>query len=158
MRFYRVILPAAWLGTAWTSWHHPGDEYAMCFVGALPGWWILPLLPDGDIKHVLLPVLAAGAASVTFAGWTMDRLRINRPIWLAAVVFLAALLVGWTLWQYPTYQRAMAKNGSLTAYVAAAVNFAMSGTALVAMLLTPLWRLVWHLIRSRTTATSSRTD
>ena len=130
--FFRVALPAVWLAAALVSWRHPGDEYLMfTLVNGLPGAWLPLLLGPVGPPQALPLLLAAGGATVALAGWGMDRLRVWRGAW--AVLF-AAGVVGWTLAAlsgYESYAGAVAKNGSLAAYVSAATNLSLYAATFV---------------------------
>jgi hypothetical protein len=139
--WYRIVLPVAWVVSSLVSWNNPGGEYAFFVIGSLPAVWAWPLL-DGRIDHVIRVVLPAGALSLFLTGWAMDRLRVCRPPWLEIVPAGAAALTWWALAQSASYSRAMAENGSLTAYIAAAISISLYLSAAGSLLATPLWRLV----------------
>ena len=58
-------------------------------------------------------------------GWMLDRARVWWSVMIPLVLVVAAALVWNALASYPSYQRAIAKNGSLTAYVASATNISL---------------------------------
>lgn len=122
--FYRIALPTIWLVAALFSWANPGDEYGLFAMSCLPIVWMVPLLHSLQLWD-LLPLIATGAIMMGLAGWLMDTLRVWRSVWLALFVFGTMGLVWFGLLQYPSYARAMAKNGSLTAYVSAAANLSL---------------------------------
>lgn len=135
---YRLALPAIWLIAALVSWDHPGDEYGLFFASCLPVAWLALLLEFGHIREVLPILLSAGLAMMALVGWLMDGLRVRRSLWLPLLVLGAIALVLFGLSEYPSYQRAIARNGSLTAYISAATNLSLylaSTLAIVAALL-----------------------
>jgi hypothetical protein len=55
-------------------------------------------------------------------------------------VLATVVLVWFGLSEYPTYARAMAKNGSLTAYIAAATNMGLYLSVIVSAAVAPFCR------------------
>jgi hypothetical protein len=123
--FYRIALPAIWLVAALFSWTHPGDEYGLFIVSCWPASVLVALFANPTQFRGVLPLLAVGVVTMSLAGWLMDTLRVWRSLWLPLFVFGAMALVWYGLSQYPSYARAMAKNGSLTTYVSAATNMSL---------------------------------
>lgn len=132
--FFRLALPAVWLPVAYVSSRHPGDEYGLFAVAHfIPIVWAAFVVAVGDIHRAMPFLLAGGAAFMAALGWVMDRLRVRRRIWAVLVATLAVLLFLWAFWSHPTYERAVAKNGSLTAYLAAAFNLGLTLASLVCL-------------------------
>lgn len=124
--FFRCVLPAIWLGAVLLSWKYPGDEFLLFTLTAgLPGAWITLLLGPINPSEGLPILIAAGLATIFLAGWLMDGLRVWKSIWLFLFTGGAILLVLGMLSDFPTYERAVAKNGSLFAYLAAATNLSL---------------------------------
>jgi hypothetical protein len=140
--FYCCALPAIWFCTTLVSWEHPGDEYGLFGVGALPAAWAMPFVQFQHLREVLPLLLAAGVLTMLLAGWAMDRMRVSLPLWANAWVLGVILLTCYAVLQYPSYQRAMAKNGSLTAYVSSAINISLYLAALGSFLMTPTFRAI----------------
>ncbi len=137
--FYRLTLPAVWLSATLVSWHHPGDEYGLFLVSCLPAMWIVPF---ANVTHFLgaLPILVAGSATMSLVGCWMDRLHVGRTVWIALLVCGAVAFVLCALGEYPSYPRAIAKNGSLIAYMAAATNLGLYLSVIVTTVSSPLRR------------------
>lgn len=152
--WHRVVLPAAWACGFVVSLRHPGDEYGLFLVGALPSIWALPNMDGRSLDDVEPFLLAGGVTGLFLAGWALDRLRVSRTVWTIAVALVAGGLVWHALNQYPTYQRAMSKNGSLTAYVSSAMNIGLYLVSLAALVFTPLWRLLLGRRRSSPAASA----
>lgn len=150
-RLYRILLPLLWLVAAMTSYQHPGDEYGMFIVSALPASWILAIVSESNIQNILPLVFMAGAVPVALSGWALDRLRVRLLLWLPLFLTITVALVLYSLSGYPTYQRAMAKNGSLTAYISAGSNLALYLSTIVSYLATLVIRVV-QAVRQRTAA------
>ena len=138
--FYRILIPLLWLLVTWTSWKHPGDEYGLFAVGALPGIWIVAFLKFSHLREVLPAILLVGGATMALAGWLMDRLRIWKLVWLSLLIAGTCLLVLWALSQFPTYNKAISRNGSLTAYIAASLNISSYVAASTLIVLTAVGR------------------
>ncbi len=77
-----------------------------------------------------------GLVPAAMYGWAMDRARAKWWIFLSLATIGIVGLTVWALSGYPSYQRAMAKNGSLTAYVSAAGLLTLPLAAIVATLIT----------------------
>jgi hypothetical protein len=124
--FFVVALPVVWATAALTSYFHPGDEYAIFVVSSLAGSWVCFLMPNvGHFRDVLWLILLTGAAVLGVLGFLMDRLRMSLRLWgvIFGLCFLAILVLG--LMQYPSLDRAIRKNGSITAYAAGACNIGL---------------------------------
>ena len=63
----------------------------------------------------------------------MDRLRVPRPLWGALFAAGFVLFLGWSLGLHPSLARAISKNGSITAYVAAACSLGLYLSILVSL-------------------------
>lgn len=156
--FYRVTLPTCWLLAAWASWNHPGDEYGMFLVSALPACWVAIFLSSSNLQVVLPPLFAAGTLTMVLGGWNMDRLRIRPLLWASSYLGGTIALVLWSLAEYPSYQKAMSKNGSLTAYVSAAANVSLYLSALGSFLGTALHRCIQLVRKPRNPPVESSSD
>jgi hypothetical protein len=132
--FYCLAVPLGWAGVSLLHFQFPGDEYALWAISSMAGTWVLLLLPNvGDIKQLWLPLTVAGTGALVLAGcgallrWLRVRWWIWTILWLiASAGWLAAMLS-----QYPTLERAMAKNGSWWAYILSALLMG-ANTAMVA--------------------------
>jgi glucan phosphoethanolaminetransferase (alkaline phosphatase superfamily) len=124
--FFGIVLPVIWVAAALTSYFHPGDEYGIFLVSSVAGSWVCFLIPDvGRLRDVLWLILLIGAAVLGFLGFLMDRLRLSRRMWgvMFGLCFLVIFVLG--LMQFPSLDRAIRKNGSITAYVAGAWNIGL---------------------------------
>lgn len=142
--FYRFLLPAIWLGATLVSWKYPGDEHLMFVViSGLPGIWLGPLFGPLRLPDALPVLLAAGLVTMTLAGWLMDGLRVRRALWFSLLVVGVPLLVLYAVW--PDYQRAIAKNGSLLAYISAGTNLSLYGASIISIAVTLAGRgMAWR--------------
>jgi hypothetical protein len=131
---YRIALPVIWLVAALSSWDHPGDEYGLFALSCAPAAWVAPFLAYTHLREVLPILLAAGMATMALVGWLMDGLRVRRAAWLPLFALGAVALVLYALSEYPSYQRAMAKNGSLMAYASAATNVSLYLSSILVIL------------------------
>lgn len=121
--FYRAVLPIVWATAAVTSYFHPGDEYGLFVGSTIAGSWVCFVLPEiSHLSKVLWIILTTGVVVLAIVGIVMDRLHVSKRVWLTlfGLCFAGVLLL--TLHQYPSLDRAIGKNGSLTAYVAGACN------------------------------------
>jgi hypothetical protein len=149
--FYRCALPAIWLSATLVSWKYPGDEYLMFVViSGLPGVWLGPLFGPLRLPDALPVLLAAGLMTLMLLGWLMDGLRVRRALWLSLLIVGVPALVLYAV--YPDYQRAMAKNGSLLAYVSAGTNLSLYVASIVSVGVTLAGRAMAWGLRSWTEA------
>ena len=76
----------------------------------------------GHVRNVLWIILLTGVSVLAALGFVMDRLRISKRIWgtLFGLCFVIVLVL--SILQYPSLDRAIRKNGSITAYIAASCN------------------------------------
>lgn len=142
-RFFIWLLPLAWALTSFAAVHRPGDEYGLWGAGALAGIWIVPLLGHAGSVWSLLPlVLAAGMATLAIVGALLDRLRTPRLGWMLAWAAAATAFCGLTIAAYPSYDRAISRNGSLLAYLLFASNMGLYAACGLMLLIMPVWRLL----------------
>lgn len=141
-RRFRFLIPGAWGANTWVSFHHPGDEYGLFGVGALPAVWLIYIAAPQKMMAALAPIIAGGMASLFLAGWALDVMRARLTAWAVAVLLLTAALVTWSIASFPSYDRALAKNGSLTAYVSGALNVSLYVVTGLSLGLVPLSRAV----------------
>ena len=139
---YVWLLPILWTLCSWINFSYPGDEYAGWGFGSLAGVWVLFVIGGNTINNLLLPVLIAGAMTMSVAGWIMDRLRVPLIVW-GTVLFIAAGTICTTeLLSFPSIQRAISKNGSLQTYIFPSVNLGMYVAVLSMLAITGTYRLV----------------
>ncbi|MBI5863398.1 MAG: hypothetical protein HZB38_02580 [Planctomycetes bacterium] len=142
--FYRVLLPALWLIGALGSFSHPGDEYGLFAAGNIAGLWSFFLIePVGGSPLSVLPrVLATGVVTVGLIGWLLDLVRARRRVWWFIWPPLALVIGFITVASYPSYARAIAKNGSIEAYVFFSLNGALTLASIGLLIVTALIRLL----------------
>jgi hypothetical protein len=130
---YVGAFPVAWFVAARYSIHHPGDEYGMAVVGLLPlcGWAARWVPKSGRPIDAISMLALTGLVPAAMYGWAMDRARAKWWIFLSLATIGIVGLTVWALSGYPSYQRAMAKNGSLTAYVSASALLTLPPAAIV---------------------------
>jgi hypothetical protein len=119
------LVPALWSMCAFGSWHHPGDEYGIFCVSILASLWLVFLLKFGHLSQVYLLLIAAGALPMAGFGFLMDRLPVSRRLWAAVYIVASVAFVAWGLLSFPSLERAIAKNGSISAYAYCAANLGM---------------------------------
>lgn len=119
------LVPALWSLCAFGSWHHPGDEYGMFCVSVLASLWLAFLLEFGHLSEVYLLLIAAGALPMAVFGFLLDRLPVSRRWWAAVYIVASVALFAWSLLSFPSLEKAIAKNGSISAYAFCAANLGM---------------------------------
>ena len=143
--YFLFVLPVLWACVSVLQYRFPGDEYGLYAVGSAVGTWIYFLVPPGDVNRLLFPLIPAvtGVAVMAVAGWVLDWLRGRRLVfWITWIVSVTALFL-FMIFSYPSLDKAISKNGSLWAYLLAAVNmgvYAAGGFTLLAALLTKIWK------------------
>jgi len=124
--FYVTVLPVVWATAAIVSYFHPGDEYGLFVFSTIAGSWVCFVMHNiGHLRDVLWIIVVAGVAILAILGFVMDRLRVSKRVWgvLFGLSFVVVLVL--SLRQYPSLDRAIRKNGSITAYVAGACNIGL---------------------------------
>lgn len=125
----QVLAPVCWgLGCA-LSYTQPGDEYALYAIGSIAGSWVALFANSGGPP--LFSVLLTGCAVLFGLGWLLDRLGANRRLWAGLWVAIGLGLLAWSIGSFESYERAMRKNGSLLAYVAASSQLGITLASLV---------------------------
>ncbi len=140
--FYTWLLPVVWAVVAFASAYYPGDEYGLLATGSVMGIWVLFLVKNSSGIWASLPLLLlAGGASMAVVGLLLDLLRTPRRLWIVLWLVLASLICLVYIESYPSYQRAMCKNGSLQAYIFFSLNAGLTVTCLILLLIMPVWRI-----------------
>jgi len=125
------LVPSLWSICAFGSWHHPGDEYGMFCVSVLASIWLAFFLDIGHLSEVYLLLIAVGALPMAGFGFILDRLPVSRRLWSAFYIVASVGWFVWMLWQFPTLEKAIAKNGSISAYAFCGANLGMYGSVLL---------------------------
>ena len=119
------LVPALWSMCAFGSWHHPGDEYGMFIASILPSVWLAILLESRHLSEVYVLLVAAGALPMAVFGFLLDRLPVSRRLWAAVYIVASVALFAWGLSSFPSLEKAVAKNGSISAYAFCSANLGM---------------------------------
>lgn len=147
-RGHRFRIAGAWLLAAIVSLNHPGDEYGLFFVATgLPILWLTLILKNSAIQSnsQLLGfaiVFCGGFCTMYGLGALLDMAQIRFRYWF---VFTCTFF-GWLLYtaisRFPTYAKAISKNGSIHAYWSATLSVSLVVVSVALLLLTIIWRLV----------------
>jgi len=127
------LVPALWSLCAFGSWRHPGDEYGLVGVSMLVSIWLVILIHSNNLSQAMLPLIAAGALPMAVFGFLLDRLPVSRRWWAAVYILSSAALFAWGLSSFPSLERAIAKNGSISAYAFCAANLGMYASVLTCL-------------------------
>ena len=119
------LVPALWTACAFGSWRHPGDEYGLLGVSMLVSIWLVILIHSNNLSQAILPLIAAGAVPMAVFGFLLDRLPVSRRLWAAVYIVASVALFAWGLSSFPSLEKAIAKNGSISAYAYCATNLGM---------------------------------
>jgi len=149
------LVPVLWMGGVALGFKHPGDEYGLWVISSLPGMWIAWVVGNvGDIGAFLPKVLIAGGLVMGACGWLMDRLRVPVLAWGIGVGLGTLGLALQVLAYYPSWEKAMAKNGSLTAYVCFGWNVSIVLASVMGLAITAMLRWWWRQPARRGTAST----
>jgi hypothetical protein len=144
-RFYTVCLPVVWGITSLVNFHYPGDEYGLWGLGSLAGLWMLwPVSwfrSSGAAIEAVPPVVGAGVITMAALGWMMDKFRCPLLPFLAVWFASTATLVHYALAEFPSYERAMMKNGSLWAYLLSSLNLCLLAVTVAMIAALAVWRI-----------------
>lgn len=110
----RVLLPAVWGAGCILGFGNPGDEYGLYALGSILGVWTIVFVNE----IALGPALLAGCAIMFFLAVLLERLGASRKLWLAIWMISGLAIYFASLEMFPSVERAVAKNGSLGAYLA----------------------------------------
>lgn len=150
--FYIWLLPV--LGGTCSYIHHnfPGDENAMWLLGSAPGLWIAPFVFLSSSAKESAPVLIAFALSVVLfvVGLLMDRFCIHKVLWAATFVVCVVAIFAASLLSFPSIDRAISKNGSISCYICFSFNIGLYLSAILSSVLTACIK-GWSLIHSQKT-------
>jgi len=134
--FFAMMLPAVWAIATVVSYFHPGDEYGLFVFSSIAGSWVCFIIRNiSHLGDVLWGILVAGVAILGILGFAMDRFRVSRRVWgtLFALSFFLVLVI--SLLHYPSLDSAISKNGSITAYAAAACNIGLYVSIVLALII-----------------------
>jgi hypothetical protein len=137
------LIPSLWSLGAFGSWYHPGDEYGLFCLSILVSLWLVFLLDFGHLSEVYLVLIAAGALPMTVLGFLLDRLPVSRRLWAAAYIVVSFILFARGVASFASLERAIAKNGSISAYAFWAANLGMYASVLMCLgggVIMWLWR------------------
>lgn len=132
--FYLLGVPLGWAGVSLLHFRWPGDEYAMWAISSMAGVWVLLFAPNvGDIHQwwVRGAVALVGFLVMGGAGWLVYWLKVRVRIWLAVWLSSVVGWLGFMLMQYPSIERALAKNGSWAAYLCTAILMAVNSATIL---------------------------
>lgn len=132
-RLFVWLVPALWALATVAGFQHPGDEYGLFALGAMAGLWVLLVLEPSSPLGGLAPVLVAGALTTGLLGLLLDRLRASPWVWGVVCAVAAAAAACTMLARFPSLERAIGKNGSLTAYWICAFQLGGYAATLIAL-------------------------
>lgn len=145
-RRFRFALPLLWAATSWTAMDYSGDEHGLWYVGSLPGVWVASLAPSGwSVRSLMILAIIAGAPLLALLGWAMDRVRVGCWAWVGLWLALGTVVTGTAIRSHPSYARAIAKDGSLQAYILFGANVSLMMTSLLTVSGYGVVQLIrWH--------------
>jgi hypothetical protein len=145
-RFYVLTLPLLWGAIDFANFFYPGDEYGGWAASSLPGLWAA-FFVSGSALQMLPAILIAGLVVGAVFGWLMDRLAVPWGPWYLLWVVVGGMLFYWSVQDYPTWGRAMSKNGSIQAYILPSLNVGLMLSSIVCLFVTAAARGVSRVVR-----------
>ncbi len=135
--FYVWCVPLVFAVVSLLSFQWPGDEYALWVASSIVGVWWGFIFQVGDIQQWHIPWLTAAVGMVVLAplGWALDRLRLDRRLWLGLLVVGTIGMFLWSILSYESIDRAIRKNGSLQAYLLASINMGLYLSIIMGLLI-----------------------
>jgi hypothetical protein len=141
--FFTLLLPIIWATVSFVSYYHPGDEYGMYVYSSIIGTWLFFFVKNIRIQSIFFPIAVAltGGIAVALIALCMDRLRVNRWLWLVCWIVFSVIIFIFSINQYPTIEKALYKHGSWMAYITFSLN--------VALYVSIFFSVIMHLIMKK---------
>lgn len=133
----RVLLPVVWAMGCAVGFGNPGDEHVLFALGSMLGTW--PLMVTSSNLGLMLPLLV-GCALMGGAGRLLECLAASRALWLATWLVFGVSTCALSLAQFDSIEAAVAKNGSLGAYIAFASQLGTYAATIVTLLVAAVHR------------------
>jgi hypothetical protein len=139
---FMLLLPIVWAVISLIHFRFPGDEYALWATSSIVGTWPCFFIQVGDINNswLLWMVALNGGLLMAGAGWVQVRLRVAVWLWVGLFVVAGAGWFAFQLQQYPSVERALAKNGSWWAYLLSSCLMGMYSAWVLSLFCTLLIR------------------
>ena len=156
--FFLLVVPILWSFASVIHFRFPGDEYAMWGISSMAGTWILFLAPSvGDIHQPWIRSSVAGTGALVMAAVGGIQYWLKVRVWLWTLLWLISALVwlGCMISQYPSAERALAKNGSWPAYLLSAALLAAYCASLLGIAGGTIRLLLQKWSRSKTPVSAS---
>ena len=131
-----LIIPIVWMISSVCSYHYPGDEYFLYYAGSIVGTKILDSIGTVHLNNYLpfIGVLVS-LPSILLITYILYKLRLNWKLILSLWLVVTVALCLSAILDFPSYAKAISKNGSLQAYIFAAINFALYWVLFFAILI-----------------------
>lgn len=138
--FYLYALPLIWMITSIVSYFHPGDEYGLYGISCFAGTWIYFFFDTPEVHSFLFPLLlsATGTIVMLVPSLLLYKLKTSKKLWLILYIFFTAALLFTMLSAYPSLKKALSKNGSYTAYIAASLNLGLYYSITLSIIITTI--------------------
>ncbi|MHC4694722.1 MAG: hypothetical protein ACYS67_18445 [Planctomycetota bacterium] len=141
---YVWLLPLLWSVCSLLSFEFPGDEYGIYAVSSMAGTWALFLFNiQGDIHKFAFrgTITATGIIVILIAGFILAKLRVKLKLWFALYITLAVVIMVLTINSYPSFEKALSKNGSLWAYIFGSLNMGLYASVILSVIITLVVKL-----------------
>jgi hypothetical protein len=141
---YVWLLPLLWSVCSLLSFEFPGDEYGIYAVSSMAGTWALFLFNiQGDIHKFAFrgTITATGIIVILIAGFILAKLRVKLKLWFVLYITLAVVIMVLTINSYPSFEKALSKNGSLWAYLFGSLNMGLYASVILSVIITLIVKL-----------------
>ncbi len=135
--FYLYALPLIWLLTSIVSYYHPGDEYALYVYSSYIGVWIYYIFQAPDTNSFLFPALISltGTIVMIIPALFLHKLKIRKSLWAVLFALCTISIFLFLITRYPSVAKALSKNGSLWAYIAASTNIGLYFSVILSIIM-----------------------
>ena len=148
---YIWLIPLLWSTTSLLALQFPGDEYGMYAISSIVGLWpIFIFHPSGSPSEFQFWFLITSGGAIVMAamGLLMSAIKVKIKLWLPLYVVFAVTICVLSLCQYPSYSRAMSKNGSIWAYIFSSANMGLYLSIILSTVIQGIIKLVNHELKS----------
>lgn len=142
---YTWLVPLLWAVSSLLSLRFPGDEYGLYTVSSIAGvWGYLLFRPSGSPSNTLfwLTITIAGMLVMSVFGFVLSKLRAKIVLFGAIYAAAAIVFCVFLICSYPSFEKAISKNGSLWAYVFSSMNLGLYVSVILTAIISGISKLV----------------
>ena len=139
------LIPVLWSASSLLSLNWPGDEYGLYAVSSLAGTWIVFLVKPGGSPHDMafwLPITVCGILVMSICGFVLSLLKASLKVWIPVYLLSAVALCVLAVCSYPSFEKAMSKNGSLWAYIFSSMNIGLYVSVIFTAIISGILKMI----------------